>query len=31
MTTLFNLLGTGFAVDRTITFHDENRLCPSAC
>jgi Flp pilus assembly protein TadG len=31
MTTLFNLLGTGFEVDRTITFHDENRTCPSTC
>jgi hypothetical protein len=31
MSTLFNLIGSGFDVDRTITFHDENRLCPSAC
>jgi Flp pilus assembly protein TadG len=31
MNTLFNLIGDGFAIDRSITFQDEGRTCPSAC
>ncbi len=31
MQTLFNLMGSSFNVDRSITFEDENRSCPSAC
>jgi Flp pilus assembly protein TadG len=31
MSTLFNLMGSTFDVDRTITFQDEGRTCPSNC
>jgi Flp pilus assembly protein TadG len=28
---LFGFMGTSFDVDRSVTFEDENRVCPSAC
>jgi hypothetical protein len=28
---IFNLIGTTFDVNRSVTFQDENRICPSAC
>jgi Flp pilus assembly protein TadG len=28
---IFNIVGTSFAVNRTVTFADENRACPGSC